>query len=73
MAYLLLEEHDDGNDTNADELVENAAQKLHFHHLGDDNPETDEDDETIEDVHGAGLLHEFVAGEEYHRHKEYVK
>ena len=69
---VFLEEDDDGKCANADKLVEDASQQLHFQHLADDNPEADEKQNAIEDVDGARLLHQLVAIEEYYRHKENV-
>ena len=70
---LLLEEHDDSDGAHADHLIEDAAQKLHLDHLGDDDPEADEEQQALEDVDGARLLHELVAREENHGHKEDVE
>ena len=61
---LLLEEHDDGNGSHTHKLVEDIAQKLHLKNLADDDPETHEDQYSIEDIHRARLLHQFIAVEQ---------
>ena len=71
-AYVLLKQDDDGKGANADKLVEDAAQQLHLENLADDNPATDEEQDAIEDVDGARLLHQLVAIEEHNRYKENV-
>ena len=71
-AYVFLEEDDDSQSSDAHQLVEDAAQKLHLQYLADDNPATDEEQYAIEDVHRARLLHQFVAIVEYDGYKENV-
>ena len=71
-ADVFLEKNDDGKGTNAYKLVEDAAKKFHLEHLADDNPSADEEQDTIEDVDGARLLHQFVAIEKCNCHKEDV-
>lgn len=70
--YVLLEENDDGKGTDAHKLVEDASQELHLHHLADDNPEADKEQNAIEDIDGARLLHQLVAIEEHYRYKENI-
>ena len=71
-ANVLLEEDDDGKCTDTYKLVEDAAQQLHLEHLADDNPATDKEQDAIEDVDGARLLHQLVAIEEHDCYKENV-
>ena len=70
--YVLLKQDDDGKSTDAYKLVEDAAKQLHLEHLADDNPATDEEQDAIEDVDGARLLHQLVAIEKYYRNKKDV-
>lgn len=61
MAYLFLEEYDDGNGSHAHQLVQYVAQQLHLQYFADDYPEAYEQQDTIEDVHRTRLLHQLVA------------
>ena len=73
MTNLLLEEYDDGDGAHADHLIEDAAQELHLDHLGDNDPEADEEQQAVENVDRARLLHKLVAREENHGHKDDVE
>ena len=72
MADFLLEEDNDGYGTHTDQLVQYAAKQFHLQYLADKNPDADEDQHTVEDVHGARLLHQLVAEEQEYGHKENV-
>ena len=69
---VLLEKDDDGQRSDAHQLVEDAAKQLHLKHFADDNPSAHEEEDTIEDVDGARLLHQLVAIVEHYCHKENV-
>ena len=71
-ADVLLEKDDDGKRSYAHQLVEDASQQLHLQHLADDYPAADEEQDAIEDVDGARLLHQLVAIEKHDCYEEDV-
>ena len=44
---------DDGDGSYVDKLVKHTAQQFHLQYLAHQNPNTDEDKHSIEDVYGA--------------------
>ena len=71
-ADVVLEQHDQGECAYADEFVEDGTEQSHLEHLGDDNPESEEDEDAIEDVERAGVAHQAVDVVEQEGDKENV-
>ena len=72
MAYFLLEEDDDADDTDGDELVHDAAQKTHLQHLAHEEPDEDKDHDADEHIERSRFLHHPVEIVEHQGDKENV-
>ena len=55
---ILLEQHDQGDDTHTDQLVENRAKQSHLQHLRHEKPDDDEHHNTREHVQRARVAHQ---------------
>ena len=58
LAYLFLEKHYYGKDTDRDELVEDTAEEAHLQYLAHEEPDDDKHHDAYEDIQRAGLAHQ---------------
>ena len=58
LAYLFLEKHYYGKDTDRDELVEDTAEEAHLQYLAHEEPYDDKHHDAYEDIQRAGLAHQ---------------
>ena len=58
--YLLLEYHNQSKTADADQFVEYAAQQFHLEHLRHDNPNKDENEDSVEYIQRTRRFHQSV-------------
>jgi hypothetical protein len=52
MSDFLLKQDYDGYSTYVNQFVKDATHQFHLQHLADNNPETDKDQHSVEDIYG---------------------
>ena len=72
MADFLLKKNDERQCSHVDHVVHDAPQEAHFKHLRNEEPDNDEDEDAVEDVGGARLLHQLVDVVKNARHRHDV-
>ena len=60
LAYLLLKQYDEADDTHRHQFVHDGSKQPHLQHLADKEPHDDEHHDADEDIERAALLHQAV-------------